>query len=101
MTPADVAFSRIIVGSEVAFVLLALAYFRLFGRRAKVAVARLFAVLFPFVCVASASAAIALDLPLVVKVLLWLPSAWGVFACLLVLIMSRFMRSALWTSPRK
>lgn len=101
MTPSDDAFSRMIIGSEVVFVLLALAYFRLFGRRAKVAVGRLFPVLLASVCVASASSAIALDLPLVVKVLLWLPSALSVFACLLLLIMSRVMRSALKTSRKK
>ena len=101
MTPSDDAFSRIIIGSEVAFVLLSLAYFRLFGRRARLAVARLIPVLLPVVCVASAGAALAFDLPLVLKVLLWLPSAFIVFAYLVGLIVSRVMRSAWKTSSKK
>ena len=101
MNPPDDAFSRIIIGSEVVFVLLALAYFRLFGQRAKVAVARLFPVLLPFVCVASAGATIVFDLPLVVKVLLWLPPACSVLAYLFGLVVSRVIKSAVKTSSKK
>ncbi len=55
MTSPDVVFARIVIGSVAAFALLALAYFRLFGHRAKVAVARLLPRLVPVVGVAALS----------------------------------------------
>jgi hypothetical protein len=100
MTPPDAVFARVIIGSVVAFALLALAYFRLFGQRAKVAVSRHLSILLPTVGVAAVGASIAFDLPLVAKVLLWLVGASSVFVCLLALIATRSVRSALKAKPK-
>ena len=100
MTPPDVVFVRVIIGSVAAFALLALAYFWLFGRRAKVAVGRHLSILLPTTGVAAVGASIALDLPLVAKVLLWLVGAPSLFVCLLALIATRSMRSALKAKPK-
>ena len=71
MTPSEVAFSRAIIGSVVAFAVLSVAYFRLYGQRARVAVARHLGIFLPSVGVASVGALIAFQLPLVAKVLCW------------------------------
>jgi hypothetical protein len=67
MTPDDVQFSRVIIGSVLAFTLLAATHFLLPARVA--AAMRRFR---PVIGVASAGVAIAFDPPLVAKVLLWL-----------------------------
>jgi hypothetical protein len=100
MTPSDVAFSRVILGSVVAFGLVALAYFRLFGQRAKVAVSRRLSILLPIVGVGSVGASLAFDLPLVAKGLLWFLGASSLFVCLLALIAGRSMRSLLKAKPK-
>jgi hypothetical protein len=69
MTSSEVAFSRAIIASVVAFCVLAVAYFRLYGQRARVAVARHLGILLPCVGAASVGASIAFELPLVAKVL--------------------------------
>ncbi len=100
MTPDDVEFSRVIIGSVMAFGLLALAYFRLFGHRAKVAVAGRLSILLPGAGVASVVASLAFDPPLVAKVLLWLLAASIASFYLLGLIAHRSLRSALKTKPK-
>ncbi len=95
MTPSDAVFSRIIIGSEVALALLGLAYFRLFGQRARRAVARFGFRVFPFASAAFVGVALAFDVSLVVKVLLWLPATFTVLALLLSQVVSRRYRAAL------
>jgi len=94
MTPADVAFTRIILCSEVVFALLGLAYFGLFGQRAKIAIARFVVLVFPFASAAFVGVALAFDVPLVAKVLLWMPAALTVFAVVLSRVVIRLYRSA-------
>jgi len=100
MTPSDDAFSRIIIGSVVAFGLLALAYFGLFGQRAKVAVLRRLSIIVPTVGAAAIGAAIAFELPLVANVLLWLLGASSVALCVVVVIFARSVRSAFKAKPK-
>jgi hypothetical protein len=101
MTPSDVMFSRIIFGSEVVFALLGLAYSRLFGRRAKVMVARVVPRVFPIASAAFVGVALAFDLPLVAKVLLWMPAAVTVCAFLLGQVVARQIRLALKAKQKK
>ena len=100
MTQSDVVFSRIILGSGVALALLGLAYFRLFGKRAKAAVATVVLKSLPIVSVAFVGVALAFDLPLVAKVLLWIPAAVIAFAVLFGQLFARRIKSALKTKPK-
>jgi len=94
MTPSEVAFSRAIIGSVVAFGVLAVAYFRMYGQRARVAVARHLGILLPSVGVASVGASIAFELPLVAKVLCWVLAASIFLMYLFGMIVARRARAS-------
>jgi hypothetical protein len=95
MSSSEVAFSRAVIGSVVAFGVLAAAYFRLYGRRARVAVVRHLGILLPIVGMASVVAPIAFGLPLVAKILCWFLGASIFVTYLFGLIAARRLKSGL------
>jgi hypothetical protein len=101
MPPSDVEFARVVIGSVAALGLLGLAYFRLFGQRAKIAVVRHLWILPPMTALASAGALIAFDLPPFGRALAWLLGASSVLVYVLGLILLRSTRSALRPSGRR
>ena len=99
MPPADVEFARVIIGSVAGLGLLGLAYFRWFGRRAKIAVVRRIWMLPPTVALVSVAALIALDLPPFAKALACVLGGASVLVCLSALIVIRSTRSV--SRPRQ
>jgi hypothetical protein len=89
MPLSDVAFSRATIGSLVAFGVLTLVYFRLYGRRATIVVTRHLSILLPCAGLVSIGGAIAFDAPLVVRVILCFLGGSIAFAYLLALIVFR------------
>jgi len=91
MTSSNILFERAVIASLLAFALLGTAYFRLVGQRTWIAAIR-FA---PFVGLASVGVPIAFEVPLVAKVLFWLLGSATIVVCLLAVVASRSLRSAM------
>ena len=100
MTPPDAAFSRVILGSVVAFAVLAVVYFRVPEERRRAIVGRPVTILLATVGVVSVSAAITSELSLVGRVCLSLLGGLSVLGSGVLLLAARMKGPTSVTRPK-